>query len=141
MISPSDGSLPGARSRCCWQTLSPLSTCGRSDHQARTIRLIGRNPSLCARSRLSDPRSWTILAYTESTATGTHRSDWHPSTPTHFLTTPLGTSREELSDGPSMHGSKDSSDVSPSNIIELTMETLSVEDQQEFEEHKKQPIK
>jgi hypothetical protein len=37
--------------------------------------------------------------------------------------------------------SKDSSDVSPSNIIEPTMETLSAEDQQEFEKHKEQLIK
>jgi hypothetical protein len=39
-----------------------------------------------------------------------------------------------------MVGSKDSSDVLPSNIIEPTMETLSAEDQQEFEEHKEQTI-
>jgi hypothetical protein len=32
-------------------------------------------------------------------------------------------------------------DVSPSNIIEPTMETLSAEDRQEFEEHKEQLIK
>jgi hypothetical protein len=40
-----------------------------------------------------------------------------------------------------MAGSKDSSDVSPSNIIEPTMENLSTEDQQEIEEHKEQLIK
>jgi protease II len=40
-----------------------------------------------------------------------------------------------------MVGSKDSSDVSPSIIIEPTMKTLSAEDQQEFEEHKEQLIK
>jgi hypothetical protein len=34
-----------------------------------------------------------------------------------------------------MAGSKDSSNVSPSNIIELTWETLSAEEQLEFEEH------
>jgi hypothetical protein len=39
-----------------------------------------------------------------------------------------------------MDDSKDSSDISPSNIIELTMEILSTEDKQEFEEHKKQLI-
>jgi hypothetical protein len=54
---------------------------------------------------------------------------------------PLGKSREDLSDHPSMVGSKDSFDISPSNIIEPTMETLSAEDQQEFEEHKGQLIK
>jgi hypothetical protein len=37
-----------------------------------------------------------------------------------------------------MAGSKDSSDVSSSNIIEPTMETLSVEDEKEFEERKEQ---
>jgi hypothetical protein len=52
----------------------------------------------------------------------------------------MGTSREDLSSRPSMAGSKNSSNDSPSNIIELTMETLSVEDQQEFEEHKEQLI-
>jgi hypothetical protein len=40
-----------------------------------------------------------------------------------------------------MVGSKDSSDISPSNFIEPTMETLSVENQEEFEEHKEQLIK
>jgi hypothetical protein len=40
-----------------------------------------------------------------------------------------------------MVSSKDNSDVSPNNIIKPTMETLSVEDQQEFEEHKEQVIK
>jgi hypothetical protein len=36
---------------------------------------------------------------------------------------------------------KDHSDISPSIIIEPTMENLSAEDQQEFEEHKKQLTK
>jgi hypothetical protein len=40
-----------------------------------------------------------------------------------------------------MAGSRDHSDVSPSNIIEPTMEILSAEDQYEFEEHKEQLIK
>jgi hypothetical protein len=40
-----------------------------------------------------------------------------------------------------MAGSKDSSDVSPSKIIEPTMETLLAGDQHEFEEHKEQLIK
>jgi hypothetical protein len=40
-----------------------------------------------------------------------------------------------------MAGSKDSYDVSPSKIIEPTMETLLAEDQHEFEEHKEQLIK
>jgi hypothetical protein len=40
-----------------------------------------------------------------------------------------------------MVGSKDNSDVSLSNNIEPTMETLSAEDHQEFEEHKEKLIK
>jgi hypothetical protein len=40
-----------------------------------------------------------------------------------------------------MAGLKDSSDVSPSNIIVPTMETLSAKDQQEFKEHKEQLTK
>jgi hypothetical protein len=40
-----------------------------------------------------------------------------------------------------MAGWEDTSDVSPSNIIKSTMETLSAKDQQEFEEHKEQLIK
>jgi hypothetical protein len=39
-----------------------------------------------------------------------------------------------------MAGSKDSSNISPNNIMEPTMETLSAEDQREFEEHKVQLI-
>jgi hypothetical protein len=57
------------------------------------------------------------------------------------LATPLATSREDPSDRPPMADLKDNSDVSPRNIIEPTMETLSAEDQQEFEEHKEQLIK
>jgi hypothetical protein len=57
------------------------------------------------------------------------------------LATPLVTSREDLSDQPSMAGSNDSSDVSPNNIIEPTWETLSAEEQLEFEEHQEQLIK
>jgi protease II len=40
-----------------------------------------------------------------------------------------------------MVGSKDSSDISTSNIIEPTWETLSAEEQLEFEEHQEQLIK
>ena len=40
-----------------------------------------------------------------------------------------------------MAGLKDHSDISPSNIIEMTMESLSAEGPHEFEEHKKQLIK
>jgi hypothetical protein len=40
-----------------------------------------------------------------------------------------------------MVDSKDSSDVSPNNIIELTWESLPTEEQMEFEEHQEQLIK
>jgi hypothetical protein len=39
-----------------------------------------------------------------------------------------------------MAGSRDSSEVSPSNIIEPTWETLSADEQLQFEEHKEQMI-
>jgi hypothetical protein len=38
-------------------------------------------------------------------------------------------------------GSKDSSDVSPGNIIEPTWKTLMAEEQLEFEEHQEQLVK
>jgi hypothetical protein len=39
-----------------------------------------------------------------------------------------------------MASSRDSSEVSPGNIIEPTWETLSTDEQLQFEEHKEQPI-
>jgi hypothetical protein len=39
-----------------------------------------------------------------------------------------------------MDGSKDNSDISTSNIIEPTWETLSADDQLQFEEHKERMI-
>ena len=39
-----------------------------------------------------------------------------------------------------MAGSRDSSEVSPSNIIEPTWDTLSADEQLQFEEHKEQMI-
>jgi hypothetical protein len=39
-----------------------------------------------------------------------------------------------------MAGSRDSSDISPSNIIEPTWKTLSADEQLQFEEHKEQLI-
>jgi hypothetical protein len=39
-----------------------------------------------------------------------------------------------------MVGSRDNSEVSPSNIIEPTWETLPTDEQLQFEEHKEQPI-
>ena len=39
-----------------------------------------------------------------------------------------------------MVGLRDSSEVSPNNIIELTWETLSANEQLQFEEHKEQMI-
>jgi hypothetical protein len=51
-----------------------------------------------------------------------------------------GTSRTDLSDRPSMASSKDSSDVSTGNIIESTWETLSADEQLQFEKHREQLI-
>jgi hypothetical protein len=48
--------------------------------------------------------------------------------------------RTDLSDQPSMVGSKDSSDISIGNIIEPTWETLLADEQLQFEEHKEQLI-
>jgi hypothetical protein len=59
---------------------------------------------------------------------------------TYFLATPLGTTRLDPSNRPSMAGSRDSSKVSPSNIVEPTWETLSADEQLQFEEHKEQLI-
>jgi hypothetical protein len=51
-----------------------------------------------------------------------------------------GDMRTDLSDQPSMVGSKDSSDISIDNIIEPTWETLPANEQLQFEEHKEQLI-
>jgi hypothetical protein len=59
---------------------------------------------------------------------------------TFFMVTPLGTTNTDSSNRPSMAGSRDSSDISPSNIIEPTWETLPAEEQLQFEEHKEQII-
>jgi hypothetical protein len=56
------------------------------------------------------------------------------------MVTPLGTTNTDSSNRPSMAGSRDSSDISPSNIIEPTWETLPAEEQLQFEEHKEQII-
>jgi hypothetical protein len=56
------------------------------------------------------------------------------------LATSLGRTYLDLSDRPSMAGSRDSSEVSPSNIIEPTWETLLADEQLQFEEHKEQMI-
>jgi hypothetical protein len=54
------------------------------------------------------------------------------------LATTLGTSHIDLSDRSSKAGSRDNFDVSPSNIIEPTWETLPAQEQLQFEEHKEQ---
>jgi hypothetical protein len=56
------------------------------------------------------------------------------------LATPLGTTHLDPSNRPSMVGSRDSSEVSPSNIIEPTCEILPADEQLQFEEHKEQLI-
>jgi hypothetical protein len=59
---------------------------------------------------------------------------------TYFLATPLGKTQLDPSNRPSLAGSRDSSEVSPNNIIEPTWETLLAEKQLQFEEHKEQLI-
>jgi hypothetical protein len=56
------------------------------------------------------------------------------------LATPLGKTHIDPSNQPSMAGSRDSSEVSPSNIIEPTWEILPADEQLQFEEHKEQLI-
>jgi hypothetical protein len=51
-----------------------------------------------------------------------------------------GTTHIDPSDRPSMAGSRNNSEVSPSNIIEPTWKTLSADEQLQFEEHKEQLI-
>jgi hypothetical protein len=53
------------------------------------------------------------------------------------MVTPLGTTHIDPS---SMAGLRDNSEVSPSNIIEPTWETLSADEQLHFKEHKEQLI-
>jgi hypothetical protein len=59
---------------------------------------------------------------------------------TYFLATPLEKTNIDSSNRPSMAGSRDSSDISPSNIIEPTWETLPADEQLQFEEHKEQIV-
>jgi hypothetical protein len=59
---------------------------------------------------------------------------------TYFLATPLGKTNIDTSNRPSMAGSRDSSDISLSNIIEPTWETLPADEQLQFEEHKERMI-
>jgi hypothetical protein len=81
----------------------------------------GRNPAPAPSRGPSDPWTQTVCASTESTATDSHRSDWRPDRRQHsFWRLRWGTSRADLSDRHSMAGSKDSSDISTSNIIEPT---------------------
>jgi hypothetical protein len=57
-----------------------------------------------------------------------------------LLATPLGKTYIDSSNRASMAGSRDSSDISPSNIIEPTWETLPTEEQLLFEERQEQLI-
>jgi hypothetical protein len=57
-----------------------------------------------------------------------------------LLATPLGKAHKDSSNRPSIAGSRDSSDISPNNIIEPTWETLPADEQLQFEEHKEQLI-
>jgi hypothetical protein len=51
-----------------------------------------------------------------------------------LLATSLGNLRLDLSDQPHMAGSKDNSNVSPSNIIKPTTDDLSIEEYQKLED-------
>jgi hypothetical protein len=57
-----------------------------------------------------------------------------------LLATPLGTAHIDPSNRPSKANSRDSSEVSPNNIIEPTWETLPADEQLQFEEHKEKVI-
>jgi hypothetical protein len=135
-----DGALLGARSRRCRRTPPPLRTRELFGHQAWTVRLVRQDPRPCARSRpLASGRGPSaplqrappsVLIAVIGTRIGANT----------LFGTPLGTPHVDLSDRPSMVGSKDSSNVSTSNIIESTWETLLAEEQLQFEEHKEQLI-
>jgi hypothetical protein len=68
-------------------------------------------------------------------------SDWRPKKGVNILFgNSVGTTRLDPSNRLLMAGSRDSSEVSPSNIIESTWEILSADEQLQFEEHKEQLI-
>jgi hypothetical protein len=138
---------------------------GPSGPRARTIRPSGREPellhqvadrpALCRGPSVPDQRapppharSRTVRPYATDRPrlTREHRrrfflSIWRSEkASTYFLATPLGITYLDLSNRPSMAGSRDSSDISPSNIIEPTWDTLSADEQLQFEEHKEQMI-
>jgi hypothetical protein len=115
------------------QTVQPLGADHPVCQVGNSCPALGRGPS--------DPWPRTICAYAESTAVVSQYSDWRLDRRQHtFLATPLGTAHIDLSDRPSMASSRDNSDVSSSNIIKPTWETLPADEQLQFEEHKEQLI-
>jgi hypothetical protein len=82
-----------------------------------------------------------VRAWPESTAAGSFEViGASKKVSTYFLAIPLGKTHIDLSNRPSMAGSKDSSKVSTSNIITPTWETLPIEEQLLFEERQEQLI-
>jgi hypothetical protein len=108
-------------------------------HADRPARQAG-NPSPAPGHRPSGPWPRTVRACAESTAAGSHAVIGAQKGTNTLLATPLGKTHINPSDRSSMAGSRDSSDVSPSNIIEPTWETLPADEQLQFEEHKEQLI-
>jgi hypothetical protein len=131
-----DGVPPGSEIHVLFGELRRL--CTRADRPATRHGPFCRNPSSCTSSLTVRP---SVADRPRLRREHCRRYLVPRSEPTQFLATPLVTSREDLSDRPSMASSKDSSDVSPSNNIDPTWETLSAEEQLEFEEHQEQLIK
>jgi hypothetical protein len=115
------------------------SPCAHADHPTTRHGLSGLmlgNPLLLPSHGLTNPWPQTICAAVQIQLSGTTPSDWRARlTPTHFLATPLGVGHLVPLNRPLMSASKDHSNVSPNNITEPNMETLSAKDQQELESH------
>jgi hypothetical protein len=96
-----DGFLPWVRSRCRWRTPLPQRMRGPSDHQAQTVWLVRRNPSLYARSLTIRPSVVDRPRFAESTASSTHCSDWRSDQCQHtFWRLCWGSRRKDISDHP-----------------------------------------
>ena len=99
------------------------------------------NLSPCARSRTVRPQAADRPRLTREHRRRFFLSIWRSQkASTYFLATPLGTTNIDASNRPAMASSRDSSDISPSNIIKPTWETLPADEQLQFEEHKERMI-
>jgi hypothetical protein len=128
------GSLLGARFRRRQRSFA-APTHARTVRPQGTDRPVVRQETLASRQAADrlplyrEHRRWFVL------------SNWCPKkVSTYFLVTPLGNTHLDPSNRTSMAGSRDSSEVFPSNIIEPTWETLPADEQLQFEEHKEQLI-